>query len=178
MSLHQKLKAETDFAHKRLESALNLLRDDLTINDYKNILKAFYGFYLPLEKALGLPPVKTLWLENDLNYFGIEKDKLAVCQKIPFQDNESYKMGVRYVLEGSNLGAMVLTNHFEKTLKITPETGLDFFNGHGRSTLVNWKSFLVELETFSESKYCSERHVITGANDTFSLLYDWLIYYK
>lgn len=174
LTLHEKLKKETDSSHRQLEKALNLMRPDLVLPDYINLLKAFYGFYLPLEKKLS-SPIKTLWLEEDLKYFDVPLESIPLCEKIPNHNDESYKFGISYVLEGSNLGALVLTKHFGKILNLSSNNGLRFFSGHGNLTMDNWKDFLKRLQIFSESKNCREDLIISGANDTFSLLHSWLV---
>lgn len=178
MSLHHTLKEETRLAHDRLEAAVDLLRSDLSLEDYGNVLKRFYGIYRPLESALEFPveSLKTPSLVKDLKALGLETAGLSTSPEIPEHTTVSQFMGIRYVLEGSNLGGIVLSRHFHQKFGIGPETGLSFFTGAGERTLPKWKEFLEELEKFGQSKACQEKEVLRGALSTFELLNKWLIH--
>jgi heme oxygenase len=178
VTILQRLKEETRPVHDKLESELDLLKDDFTKNNYIDVLKKFYGFYLPLEKTLTLYPErsKISKLTDDLKSLGIHNLSLVPhCEKLPAILNESFEWGVRYVLEGSTLGGQVLRKHYEEKFNLSQENGISFFSGYGKETMPMWKKFQQDLLTFSESKNCSTDYVILGANTTFRLLNDWLI---
>lgn len=178
MSISQRLKEETKPLHDKLESELNLLRNDFTLSDYISTLKKFYGLYRPLESNLTLYPERTKVpkLIQDLADLGFTNfSEIPLCENIPKIENESFEWGVRYVLEGSTLGGLVLRKHFEDKFNLLHHSGISFFSGYGKETMPMWKAFQSDLLTFSESKNFSSDHVIQGANTTFRLLNDWLI---
>ena len=49
---HQRLKDATGTAHCRLETQLPLLDSGLTVSRYRDVLRTFLGFYVPLESCL------------------------------------------------------------------------------------------------------------------------------
>ena len=46
------LKAQTRAEHTAIEGALDLMRDDLSLADYRRLLQRYFGFYAPLGSAL------------------------------------------------------------------------------------------------------------------------------
>ena len=177
MSILVLLKDNTRPQHDRLETELNLLRPDLSIDDYIGLLKKFYGFYLPLEKT-GIIPVDRLkvpHLEKDLRFFRIEPDLIKTCLTLPDVSTPSHIYGVRYVIEGSTLGGMVLTKHFKEIFHVFPDSGCFFFSGYGSETMPMWKAFQSELLEFSKTENFNEEIVLQSARDTFESLRLWLL---
>ena len=180
MTTHELLKSSTASVHNELEASLNLLRDDLTLQDYITILKRFYGFYSVVESHLEFLPLKqkTPHLISDLNYFGVEDlSNLPSFKSYPLCIDKSFEMGIRYVLEGSTLGGMILSRHFKEKFNLYDQ-GIAFFSGYGKETISYWKEFLLELEKFGQSKVYQENSLVDGALFTFSSLNDWLISHK
>lgn len=177
MSILVLLKDKTRPQHDRLENELNLLRPDLSIDDYIGLLKKFYGFYLPLEKT-GIIPVDRLkvpHLEKDLRYFKIDPHLIKTCLTLPDFSTPSHIYGIRYVIEGSTLGGMVLTKHFKDIFHISPDSGCFFFSGYGAETMLMWKAFQSELLEFSKTKSFNEEIVLQSARETFEFLRLWLL---
>lgn len=175
MSLHRLLKERTDTLHRKLETDLDLMRDDLTLKDYIELLKRFYGFYLSLERRFNFKDrEKNQLLKKDLNFFGVKDlSDIPLFNSFPASSDRSFEMGLRYVIEGSTLGGMVLTPHFKEKLNLS-ENGVSFFSGYGPATTVRWREFLKELETFGQTQDDLES-ACNGAEFTFRSLYDWLI---
>lgn len=171
------LKEGTRPQHDKLESDLNLLRKDLSLDDYVQMLKRFYGIYKPLEPLLNVPSdrLKTPHLEKDLSYFNIDLSQVRICENLPVVLTQSQKYGVRYVLEGSTLGGQVLSKHFKEIFYISPDSGCFFFSGYGVETMSKWKQFQNELMNFSSSADYSPDDLVESARDTFSLFHRWLI---
>lgn len=178
MSLLTELKSSTQSEHDSIEASLNLMDPEMTLEKYKSMLSRFYGFYAAvepeLEKFASLPLEKRApVLEKDLGFFNISPSSI---EKLPPSSFSLEKMedalGMLYVLEGSSLGAQVLSRHFEEKLKVQKGKGLDFFFGHGRETMPRWLVFKDKLEALgSELKRDS---IIVSAKKTFSLLESWL----
>lgn len=175
MSLHQVLKERTDLLHRKLERELDLMREDLSLEDYIEILKRFYGFYNSLEERFDFKGrEKKQLLINDLEFLGVEDlSQIPHFNSFPLSTDRSFEWGLRYVIEGSTLGGMVLSPHFKEKLNLS-ENGVSFFSGYGPETPKRWREFLVELETFGQTQDDLES-ACRGAEFTFSSLYDWLI---
>jgi heme oxygenase len=58
VTIHARLRSATAEVHLELERRLALLRDDLSMVRYTQIIALFYGFYRPMEA--GLQRLKTL----------------------------------------------------------------------------------------------------------------------
>jgi heme oxygenase len=177
MSVLVMLKEGTRSQHDKLESDLNLLRKDLTLDDYVELLKRFYGIYKPLEPLLNVPVdrVKTPHLEKDLRHFKINPESIPLCENLPVVKSSSQIYGVRYVLEGSTLGGQVLSKHFKEFFYISPDSGCLFFSGYGPETMSKWKMFQSELMNFSTTDDFSPEELLESARDTFHLFNRWLI---
>lgn len=175
MSLHRLLKEKTDSIHRKLERDLDLMRDDLTLNDYTEMLKRFYGFYTPLEGRFNFKGrEKKHLLISDLNFLGVEDlSQIPLFNSFPSSSDRSFEWGLRYVIEGSTLGGMILSPHFKGKLNLSIK-GVSFFSGYGPQTPQRWREFLVELETFGQAQDDLES-ACEGAVFTFRSLYDWLI---
>lgn len=174
MDILQKLKTQTKHEHDELEQKLDLLRDDLTLDQYIGLLKKFYGFYKPLEEQFLWNPAhaKVPKLEEDLNSFKFSSFELIPLAKIPTFSSLSEQMGVFYVVEGSTLGGMILSKHFSQKFKLSH--GLSFFSGYGDQTMKVWGETRERISTFSQSKECDEAVVIESAKYTFQILSRWL----
>lgn len=177
MSILVLLKEGTRPQHDKLEHELNLLRSDLTIEDYVEILKRFYGIYKPLEPRLNLPAdrLKTPHLEKDLEHFNVDLHSIDLCQDLPDLVSTSHLYGVRYVLEGSTLGGQVLSKHFKENFHTSPDSGGFFFSGYGPLTMPKWKEFQNELIEFSSTNSYSPEIVVESARSMFTLFNRWLI---
>lgn len=51
-SILSRLKTETRSEHAAIESVLDLMSDGLTRDHYSHVLERFYGFYMPIERAI------------------------------------------------------------------------------------------------------------------------------
>lgn len=180
--LLQDLKSSTRPHHDQIEKTIDFLREDMTLNDYKNLLKKFYGFYATFEDALRETNIpldyshrfKLPHLIKDLEYLGVSKeaiDKLPRVENVFSQGLEEI-LGQLYVIEGSTLGGMVLKKHFEKKFSLTSDSGLSFFSGYGSETMKFWKEFQDILIKFSSPK--SNSLIIKSAQITFLTLETWM----
>lgn len=153
------------------------MREDLTLNDYIEILKRFYGYYSTLEEKFDFKGrEKKQLLINDLKFLGVEDlSKVPLFNSFPSSTDRSFEWGLRYVIEGSTLGGMILSPHFKDKLNLS-DRGVSFFSGYGPGTPKMWREFLVELETFNQTQDDLES-ACRGAEFTFSSLNDWLIHH-
>lgn len=174
------VKAATAALHAELE---NLMRPRLSSiksgEDYAALLKMFFGFYGPLENSIHrhitqdlLPDIhgrqKTSLLQEDLNTLGLDTQQIPICFSLPQINNSAAAFGALYVLEGSTLGGRIITRMLLQNDAV-PREALRFFSGYGEATGGKWKTFLQALNSQAQ-----QPETITGANDTFYYLKNWM----
>lgn len=187
LTLRDELKAGTTPAHRDLERALNLLRADFSLADYRRLLVRYYGFYVPFERFLHAKAhqqsaaaqfycgdrLKRTWLETDL--LALDIDFSAYGDHIPDErfttlfPSEEHILGAVYVIEGSMLGGAILSKHVMKRLQITPEAGLRFFSGYGLAAEEKWLATLQFLRDCDQPNL-SRPNALDGAGRMFLLL--------
>ena len=184
MNLHQALKSQTAQLHNEIENDLDLMRLDLSRQDYQTVLERFYSFYVPFENLLHesiysdflKPRSKISHLIKDLSFLGVQIDGLDhFSEKDLFPLNTPEQiLGVLYVLEGSTLGGRILTQHFSTKFDFSPEEGINFFNCYGVKTGIYWKEFLEFMEKERIDKSLKEELIISSAKNAFQALNKWL----
>ena len=166
-----------------LERDLDLLRPELGVSDYCDLLCRFYSLYVswePVAERL-LWPQFPAWastrsriglLRTDLEHCGRAS---APVTPISFPQIRSTPaaLGAMYVLEGSTLGSQLLTRHFSNSLGITPESGGAFFNGYGPQTGDMWREFIAELESYAARTW-TDQWIIAGARTMFDSVHQHL----
>ena len=191
-----RLKAQTRAEHMAMEGALDLMRDDLSLADYRRLLERYFGFYAPVEARLAdvLACVtlgglefetrrKLPLLRADLAALdGPAADTLAVCDAPPPLHTPAQAMGCLYVLEGATLGGMVIGKHVQRTLGLTPNCGARFFHGSGARTAEMWRACRAALAEFAAdadspaaapAATANANAVVESANETFRSLRHW-----
>ena len=195
LALREELKQATRIEHDQLEGALDLMRPDFALHDYRELLARYHGFYQSFESFLkeqADPRCNTVrfydasrrklpWLQQDmlaLNDTEIDAEAAAEMEAryrishatlSALLPSASYLLGALYVIEGSMLGGMVLSRHFSRQLNLTADTGLRFFSGYGTETRSHWQALLRLLET-SDTPMLERSEVVLGAKRMFSLL--------
>lgn len=180
--ISEALKSETRKDHDHLESGFNLKDMTASSDHYLSTLKAFYGFYIPLEKefkkfesefsGMGIDlneRLKTQFLRMDMKQGGLSDDQVStipLASQIPMIKDFSEAMAVLYVLEGSTLGGQVISKELGKI-------GLasQFFNPYEKNTMPMWLKFKNALNTLPEDE---EAKMVITARETFKLLGQWL----
>ena len=179
------LKNTTGPLHKRLEKSMNILAPNFSTTDYLQLIKGFWGYYLPFEANLTsvaelqvcLPDIamrsKLPGLETDLKALGLNSvtlDALPVCSALPTCTDLSTALGCLYVIEGSTLGGQILSRHFNALLNLDVENGAAFFTGYGVQTGAMWQTFREALMVAP----VNEVALINAACETFITLERWL----
>ena len=180
-----RLRAETRAEHTAIESALGLMRDDLTLADYQRLLEQYHAFYAPVEATLAcvLPSAKLgldfeerrklHWLRADLDALGGRPaDTLIDCNALPMLRTPAQAVGCLYVLEGATLGGQVIGRHVRRTLGLTPVSGARFFHGNGARTAQMWLAFRAALQGFAANPATADA-VVESATATFGSLRRW-----
>ncbi|MFJ5298574.1 biliverdin-producing heme oxygenase [Pseudomonas sp. NPDC088368] len=182
-SVLQQLRAATAVQHKTLEARLPLTSPDLDRSTYARIIKAYYGFHVPLqhsiERFLDAAPDparhKIPALIKDLHALGLTReqvDGLPLCTELPVIDSEARLLGVMYVMEGATLGGQVLRRIIADRLGIDADTGGEFLDVYGRETGRLWKAFLARLAEFDDPEQTPR--LVDAACETFTRFEHWL----
>lgn len=185
--LHNKLQLATQTTHAQIEK-IPLLRkiitQSITLPEYHQLIKKFYGFIAPCEAECKHSPhqlhfadrEKTPLIEQDLVTFGIteqSRDNISRCSQLPSLSEYENILGYLYVMEGSTLGGMIITQHLQHHLQLTPDQGLRYFYGYGSQTKMMWKTFCETLNRVTDSQ--QQNKIIQSAQATFHSLYQWML---
>jgi heme oxygenase len=142
---------------------------------YITLLGRLYGFYRPFEAAAQLDPVRTRWLDSDLDALGVspvERARLPRCS-FPQLFSPDHSLGARYVVEGSALGGRGLARQLDGLLGPGESAGRTFFSGHEAATGAVWRDYLVLLGAVPSSAL-RRTAIIDGAIATFATFEQWL----
>lgn len=186
----ERLRTDTAEAHRQIENndyARSMMNQSMTLSQYTEYLKLFYGFLRPLEQhaiSSGLPQQlgldmdirgKTALLEQDLLHFGVTReqlDTLPLCDRLPDISTPARLIGSMYVIEGSTLGGQIITKQLMKFLPVEPGAGISYFHGYGQETREQWQSFR-ELVVHSSQSPQEQQEIVDAARQTFQLLDAW-----
>lgn len=187
--LLSRLKNETAACHARLETALDLMRDDLQGDEYIALLERFYGYVAPWEDATAacMPASladffdarrKAQLLAADLVALTGETQRSASVQHadshddLPRMHNIGGAFGSMYVMEGSTLGGRFIAPHVAELLDLVPGQGNAYFEGYGPRTGSMWNAFReIAAASVPESQYDD---AVKAAIATFESLHAWL----
>ena len=121
-SLHARLRAATDPAHRALEAGLDWRARVATMPGYRGLLGRLYGFHAVWEPAIAtaladesfLAPRRRLaQLAADLGHLGVGPGAVAAFPQpdAPILAGPAAATGALYVLEGSTLGGQLIGRH-------------------------------------------------------------------
>jgi heme oxygenase len=170
--LRQRLRTATAGAHARLDSQLGALALD-RLPDYRRFLETSAAALLPLEMALDRSGVTRLFPDwparsrRDAILADLARvDGQATPLPVPEPFDLGGVLGAMYVLEGSRLGAKMLSAIVTKS----PDprvAGATAYLRHGEGQHL-WRSFLAALETHAAA-LPDDRSAIRGARLAFDL---------
>ena len=184
MTLLERLKIETRPAHDRIEKAMDLDRRIASRDAYTNLLIRFYGFHRAWEGAASSrAPDRTFFqsrcktglLARDLNALGLDADaiiQLPQCHPLMPLPAPEAVLGSMYVVEGSTLGGAIIAKEVERNLGFGRDSGCAYFRSYGRDTAAMWKSFGAVLLAASSPE--TDDLIVASAQDTFTVMHDWL----
>ncbi len=184
--MHLRLREATSALHRRVEEQVEL-GSAVTRERYRDVLRAFYGYYEPLEPrvaavAAAAPPdgfelvARTPLLARDLEALGDSPAALTAmprCSDLPRLGATTELAGCLYVLEGASLGAQVVRRIIELRLGIVEDNGGSFFAGEGPRTGGRWERVLAWIEHVGAEPNGSEAMVETAC-ETFLTMSRWL----
>ena len=173
--------AEHEAVERRVDLA-NRLRDTST---YADLLGRFYGFYAPLETALGRVSGyevlgldfderrKTALLVADLAILDTDPDTFPQRGNTPALTSLGQALGCLYVLEGATLGGQFVTKAVEARLGLTPQHGCRFFSSYRNRVGEMWTAFRAALVKHATAP-AVEAEIVSAARDTFGAFDRWL----
>jgi heme oxygenase (biliverdin-IX-beta and delta-forming) len=179
-----RLKQETLPLHQQLEKWLvHRIKSMQSIDQYTSLLQSFYGFYQPLERNM-LPLVESVipdlaerrkseLLQQDIDTLQPGQTNIPLSTRLPIITNTAAALGAMYVFEGSTLGGSIIAKMVKGKIDRLPGNALQFFQGYGPQTMEKWERFKQYTNEFITTED-QRTALIKGANDTFSLFYQWL----
>jgi heme oxygenase (biliverdin-IX-beta and delta-forming) len=180
-SILAQLKARTAHQHSQTEDGVDLMRDDFTLEEYRQLLVRFYSFYKSYEEkmrdALRENPVEfnhgerlnTPKLIADLTSLGMSESDISQIEtfnNLPALDSSERIFGSLYVIEGSTLGGQVISRHLKQKFDLDETNGAAFFSGYGKDTGKMWNGFRESITAFAADTVNNEK-IIAGAIETF-----------
>lgn len=188
MMIMLQLRERTRAHHDRMEQNVDISERCGSLESYRLLLEKFYGFYAPVEAALGSRSDwessgldfnrrrKVPLLRADLRALGVcnaDLDRLPHCSYLPNLNTTAQALGCLYVLEGATLGGQIIARQIKAALNIDRHNGGAFFCSYGNAVGAMWKSFGGALTAYS-SAHAVEEIIIGSACDTFTTLDRWL----
>ncbi len=190
VSVIEKVKSASRAHHVEVERKLQLMRPQLGLAEYRELLELMLGFYEPAEtrlsealsgrtkEALSLHERrKTPALRLDLSTLESELGEthpLPPCARAPLPtlNGDAELLGLMYVMEGATLGGQFLSKHLAASLPEAAREALAFYRGYGAQTGARWKDFqawvLSEVTTpEDQARYCD------AATRSFAAFNDW-----
>ncbi len=168
--LHLFMRASTKLLHQKLDHhplLASLLCPQLSLAQYLSVLRAMYGFIKPLELDIDVflarkPNLfdyssrrKVPLMEADLAYlqkwadFNLNDTLFWPRRKI---DSLAELVGILYCLEGSMLGARVITRQLRLNLPKEALPAITYFSGYGDETAARWANFWTFAERSCETQ--------------------------
>ena len=153
------LRAATAERHERLDSGLPLSGPEPDVHDYDAHLTMVRDWLAPLQSWLDgfsdgpqqvLPAVERLALiDADLNEPGMPPVRApSTPHAWPGEASPSYRWGVAYVIEGSQLGGKVLYGKLAERLAPHP---LRYLRGADEGPGPRWRAFMLALKEHVKS---------------------------
>lgn len=177
----KRFKDDTRELHVLAEQHVRILDADATVVDYRDYLRAMYGFHAPIEEIFASDTIldghgfsaharrKAPLLLRDLRALGIVAPP-AWCTDLPDASTLARRLGIAYVLEGSTLGGRYVLSKLPSGLANVPTA---FLAGYGNATGPSWKRFAAIAERLLVTRG-AEDDAVVAAQETFEKLIDWL----
>lgn len=181
-SILAQLKSQTAQQHQQTEDLVDIMREDFSREDYKNLLVRFYAFYNPFEpkmfEALSENSIEFDYenrrnapkLFRDLESLGMSEREISAIENfndLPALDSRAKIFGALYVVEGSTLGGQVISRHLKQKFGFDESNGSAFFSGYGKETGKMWNGFREAITAFAGGEASREDEIIGAANETF-----------
>lgn len=163
------LRAATRERHRIVDRSMPLSIENPTHADYLAHVRLMRAWLAPLERGLEITQgLQTALIDADLAEANVEigRERREVASRFPASAGAAYRWGVRYVIEGSRLGAAVLYGRLRHSLH--PHKLHYLLGGEGTSQ-GRWPKFLRELGEAVQTP-AGIAEACDGACDTFDAL--------
>lgn len=158
--LRDRLREATLSAHRQLDGLLaGGLADVATYHAY---LRGMHRFISDAEAVLDEPPLRSLWLSADL--VALELPPLPPCGRLQRATGAEERLGWRYVIAGSSMGARLLRRDAQR-LGFTAQRGARFLDRHAIDG--EWPAVLQQLAEAALPP-AREALLVEGAHDAFA----------
>jgi heme oxygenase len=183
----ERIRRETRALHRALERDSRLLRQDVTITDYRWYLAKLLGYHAPLEMKLEalalrhglergrLGRAKTPLLIQDLAALGMGPARATAVPWAPRLPNPlgvGGLLGCAYVLEGATLGGKILLRRLTPRLDIATDA-CRYLDCYGDAVADRWHAFL-SLFDGRLSGRDEQDAAVEAARESFESLQGWL----
>ena len=180
-SILARLKARTAHQHQQTEDGVDLMSEDFSREDYRNLLVKFYAFYKSFESKMHVAvcenPIDLEYPERlnspkllaDLTNLEMTEGEIGAVKtfdELPVLDSKEEIFGSLYVIEGSTLGGQYISRHLKEKFGLDETNGVAFFSGYGKETGKMWNTFREKITEFAETSRNHEA-IIKSANATF-----------
>ncbi len=187
-----KIREKTMVYHDDFTGWANKILDGTANHDeYKNVLKRFYGFYQPLENKISSLEDwatndfnlknrdKSAFLLEDMKYLNISDQEIAaleVCEQsqLPDISNMAQALGCMYVLEGATLGGQIVSKKLNEIFGFEQGKGSSFFNSYGTNVRPMWKEFGDFINNYSEKNKDDDNEIVNSSDQTYHKFNNWL----
>lgn len=181
-SLAERLRSETRPQHRALESLTPMSRlfdVDYTLREYAGMLSVWADFFRVFDPQLSRCAAfayqrRSPALAHDLHaldgYPALPGTPHRHDHRIWLPDNEAERVGALYVIEGSTLGARVITRRLNQQFGASVQGALHFY---GLQT-VHWPEFRTRLDQWGVAHPEQVSVVIEAAGRTFETIGEWL----
>jgi heme oxygenase len=178
------LKQKTATIHQRLEKDSILrhyLSDELTLDDYKDILKLQGIAYIYWQQQLS--EFVAGWPVDDIFHLQLQADliteELALASQEPIQNRPqalnlsslAEYLGCAYVFEGSKLGSKLIYKQLLKNKNLDSHTFLYFKNLNEEKP--RWANWLQQLELIITSEQIALSEISNAALQCFDIIYEY-----
>jgi heme oxygenase len=182
------LRAGTSEQHSAIERIMPFFKSDFSLEAYIRVLKAFLGFFEPVERELRSVATRdsfgfdidqrqrTNLLKMDLLALGIthaDMELIPRCDRLPRLENVDDGLGCLYVLEGSTLGGQLIAREVQTRFGVEEKTGSGFFQGYGSQTGAKWREFCTGVRIYAAGGK-SQSAIVHSAKSTFELFESWM----
>jgi heme oxygenase (biliverdin-IX-beta and delta-forming) len=182
------LKAGTIEQHASIERIMPFFKDDFSLESYIRVLKAFLGFFEPVEFELRSIATRdsfgfnidrrqrTNLLRMDLLALGVtpaDMELIPKCDHLPRLENVDDGIGCLYVLEGSTLGGQLIARELQTRFGVEEKSGSQFFHGYGSQTGLKWREFCTSVRIYTAGGK-SQLAIVQSARSTFESLESWM----
>jgi heme oxygenase len=171
-----KLREATRPHHDRIEAGFTIA-GLAGMESYKATLQNLYGFFRDWEPKIirradsyGLDfyreRQKLPLLEQDLAFFQMERTSQVKARDWTFP-NIARLLGSVYVIEGSTLGARIISTELTERFDVRRESGGAYFFSYGEETGSRWRNFCEVLDQHIANDIDD---AIAGASETFEIM--------